>query len=273
MKKNIWKWTALVLALVLIVFLGFFANSMLGNPVSKWLARRSAQAYLNEAFPGTDYVIDHLNFSFKDTSYHAFVESPTSADTYFSICIDMLGKIRYDTYDSVESGWNTYRRLEDEYRALADTIFENPAFPYKSNIHYGTLEVFPREYIEDPSIPDIPAYALVQDDLVLDKVYDICALGAQAGHLVVYVDADTISFEEAARIMLEIKEMFDSAGIPFYAMNFCLQYPLPADGPRPDGDIRVEHFPYSELYEDGLEGRVEAAHHALQAYYDSLDSK
>ena len=273
MKKKILKWTALVLALALLGFLGFFANAMLGNPISKLLADRAAERYLQERFPGTDYVIDHTNFSFKDSCYHAFVESPTSTDTYFSVCIDMLGKIRYDTYDSVESGWNTYTRLEEEYRALCKTIFENPVFPYPSNILYGRLEVFPREYIDDPSVPDIPDYALVQDDLILDKVYDIHALGRQAGRLVVHVDSDTITFAEAARIMLEIRQTFDDAGIPFRAMDFCLQYPLPEEGPRPDENVWVEDFPYEDIFAEGLEQRIADAHYALQEYYNSMGWK
>ena len=273
MKKKILKWIALIAALALIGFIGYFANSMLGNPVSKWLAQRSARIYLETEFPGTDYYIDHTNFSFKDTCYHAFVESPSSVDTYFSVCVTMLGQVRYDTFDSVESGWNTYRRLEEEYRALTDTIFENPAFPYQSNILFGTLEMQLREAFEDPNVTDIPDYAMVIDELVRDKVYDIAQLGAQAGHLIVYVDTDSITYEEAARIMLEIREMFDEAGIPFRAMDFTLQYPLPEEGPRPDGDIRVEHFPCEEIYEEGLVQRIEKAHKELQAYYDSRDGK
>ena len=267
MKKKFWKWLALIIALVLIGYLGYFANSMLGNPISERLAANAAEKYLQTQFPGTDYFIDHINFSFKDSCYHAFVESPTSVDTYFSICITMLGEVWYDTFDSVESGWNTYRRLEEEYRALTDTIFDNPAFPYQSNILFGTLEMQHKEALEDPDITDIPDYAMVIDELVLDKVYDIGQLGAQAGRLVVYVDTDTITFQEAARIMLDIKKMFDDAGIPFYAMDFTLQYPLPEEGMRPDGDIRVEDFLYTDLYEEGLVQRLEQAHDALNAYY------
>lgn len=273
MKKKFWKLLALTVAAALIVYLAFFANSMLGNPISKWLAENSTEAYLEKHFPDTDYYIDRIAFSFKDTCYHAFILSPSSVDTSFSVTIDMLGKVRYDTFDSVTSGWNTARRLDDEYRELTDTIFESPLFPYQSNIAYGTLEIYPREYIEDPDIPDIPDYTLTQDDLVLDRIYDIRELGAQAGHLIVYVDTNTISFDNAARIMLEIKEVFDGAGIPFYAMDFCLQYPLPTEGLRPDGDVRVEDFLYTEIYEDGMAQRLEDAHRALEAKYDALEGK
>lgn len=273
MKKRILKWVALVIALSLLAFLGYFANSMLGNPISKWLATQSAENYLQEHFPGTDYCIERIAFSFKDSCYHAFVESPSSVDTYFSVCIDQLGQVRYDTFDSVESGWNTYVRLEEEYRELTDTVFESPLFPYSSNICFGSLEVIPREALEDPHVTGIAPYALIQNDLVLDKVYDIRELGAQAGHLIVYIDTDEISFEQAAAVMLDVRARFDSAGIPFRAMDFCLQYPLPEEGPRPDGDIRVEHFLYEDIYEEDLPRRLEEAHYATQAYYDALDGK
>ena len=56
MTKRILKIGALVLALCLLAGIGWFANGLLGNPVSRWLARHSAEAYLAEVYPGTDYV-------------------------------------------------------------------------------------------------------------------------------------------------------------------------------------------------------------------------
>ena len=53
------------------------------------------------------YYIDHISYSFKDGNYHAFVRSPSSMDTAFTLSLNMLGSLRGDTYDNVLSGWNT----------------------------------------------------------------------------------------------------------------------------------------------------------------------
>ena len=129
MKKRTLKIIAAVTAFVILGGLGWFANAMVGNPVSKMLAARAAEKHLEETYAGTDYYIERISFNFKDGNYHAFIKSPTSMDTEFSLSITMLGELQLDTYEDVADGFNTARRLEQEYRKLADTIFENPSFP------------------------------------------------------------------------------------------------------------------------------------------------
>ena len=273
MKKRTLKIIAAVTAFVILGGLGWFANAMVGNPVSKMLAARAAEKHLEETYAGTDFYIERIVYSFKDGSYHAFVKSPTSIDTEFSLSITMLGEIRLDTYEDVLDGFNTARRLDGEYRALTDTIFENPSFPYGCDIGFGTLEIYPEEALHDPNANDVPAYAINQSMLILDKIYDIRELGRQAGHLIVYVESDTVTIEKAAEIMLSIKTMFDDAGVPFVAMDFTLQYPLPEEGMRPDGEVSVEGFLYDAIYEDGMIERVVEADRALKAYYAEQDAK
>ena len=273
MKKRTLKIIAAVTAFVILGGLGWFANAMVGNPVSKMLAARAAEKYLEETYAGTDFYIERIAYSFKDGSYHAFVKSPTSIDTEFSLSITMLGEIRLDTYEDVLDGFNTARRLDGEYRALTDTIFENPSFPYGCDIGFGTLEIYPEEALHDPNANDVPAYAINQSTLILDKIYDIRELGRQAGHLIVYVESDTITVEKAVEIMLGIKTIFDDAGVPFVAMDFTLQYPLPEEGMRPDGEVSVDGFLYDAIYEDGMIERVAEADRALKAYYAEQDAK
>ena len=52
-----------------------------------------------------------------------------------------------------------------------------------------------------------------------------------------------------------------------------LQCPLPAEGPRPEGQIGVADFPYDEIYEDGMPVRVSEADKALKAYYAEQDAE
>lgn len=273
MKKKTLKVLAAVTAFAILAGIAWFANAMVGNPVSKLLAERTAEKHLEDTYAGTDYYIERTAYSFKDGNYHVFIKSSTSIDTSFSLTITMLGKLRLDTYDSVLDGFNTARRLENEYRNLTDTVFENPAFPYTCHISYGTLEIYPQEAFDDPNVDDIPSYAINQSTLVLDGVYDIRELGRQAGHLIIYVESDTVTIEKAAEIMHEIKEIFDDAGVPFVAMDFTLWYPRPEEGQRPDGEVSVADFPYDAIYEDGMIDRVEKADKALKAYYAEQDAK
>lgn len=273
MKKKIFKIVALITAIILIIGLGYFANALLGNPVSKMLATNTAKKYLTETYSNTDYYIERIAYNFKDGNYHVFIKSPTSIDTEFSLYITLFGKLRLDTYEDVLNGFNTARRIEYDYRELTDTIFEHPSFPYTCHISYGTLEIYPEEAIANSNVNDIPFYAINQNELELDKIYDIKELGQQAGHLIIYIENDTVTLEKATNIILDIKSIFDNAGIPFKAMDFTLQYPRPEDGKRPEGEISIANFPYEKIYEDGMIERVQEADKVLRAYYEEQDKK
>lgn len=272
MKKKVLKIAALILAIALIVGLAWTANSLVGNPISEMLAEKAADAYLETHFPNTDYYIEKLGFSFKFVGYYAHIRSESSMDTQFSLNIDMLGNVFFDTYDSVTRGFVTGERVNQEYRDLTDQIFESPSFPYRDGICYGHLEIQSRQALEDPNV-FIPEYSLFYEDFILDHIYDARELGARAGILTVYVDSDTLTYEEAARIMLFIRSEFDNANIPFRAIDFMLQYPLPEEGPRPDEAIWFENFQYEEIYEEGLKDRIAEADAARKAYYAQLDEK
>ena len=272
MKNNGLRIIAVILALVMIGGLCFVANALNGNPVSALLAKRTAKAYLEDTFPHTDYYVEGIGYNFKDGNYYAHIRSESSIDTQFSLHITMLGQLRYDTYDSVTDGCVTAQRLDMEYRDLADTIFEAPDYPYKEEIGwgFGSLEIYPPEAFIHAEENEVPTYAIDQSTLVIDKIYDIRELGRQAGRLTVYVDSDTVSVERAAEIMLDIKNLFDEAGVSFYRMDLVLQYPKPEEGPWPEEDIRAE-LVNEEIYPEGLEDRIQESHDQIYAYFAELD--
>ena len=57
MKNRVLRIIAFVVAAGMIITLGVFANSMVGNPISKLLAQKSAEKYIAETYPGSDYTI------------------------------------------------------------------------------------------------------------------------------------------------------------------------------------------------------------------------
>ena len=276
MKWNLKRVLALSTALVLIGGGAWFANALNGNPLSKMLAKSTAERYLAENYGDTDYYIDCVSYNFKDGNYHAFVRSPSSEDTTFTISLTMLGSLQGDTYDNVLSGWNTALRLDEEYRALADRVLEDPAFPYQCHIGYSRLEIYPAELLNSPeAAPEAPGsgYTLNQDELILDHIYDIPELGRQAGHLILYLEEEPVTFEAAADIMLDLKARFDEAGVPFAAMDLILLPPRSEDGQRPDGEIRVESFPCDAIIPDGLANRIREADQELKDYYAKEDAE
>ncbi|MBR5517290.1 MAG: hypothetical protein IKU53_04885 [Firmicutes bacterium] len=272
MKKKYLKIVALVVALCLIAGLLLFANALLGNPVSKMLATNTATKYVEETYQGTDYYIEDVSYSFKDGYYHAFVKSPTSIDTQFSLYINMFGNLSRDTYEDVDSGFVTAQRLDTEYRNLTDTVFASAAFPTGADITFGALEIHPEEYLNNPEFYDIPPYSLNQTELEKDKIYDIKEIGSKAGHLTVHIKSDQVTVENASQILLAIKEQFDSAGIPFVAIDFKLQSST-EEGTAGEQYIGVANFLSEDIYEVGLLERVEKADQELKAFYAKLDKE
>src|SRR5690554_5034414 len=132
--KNTIKIIAGITAITLISILLFVANGLLGNPVSKALAEQSASKYIEKTYPNSDLKVERVNYSFKTGAYFAFVKSQTSIDTHFDVDISLAGKILRDSYENyVLSGWNTWQRIDLEYRTMVDRVFQAPDFPYVSH--------------------------------------------------------------------------------------------------------------------------------------------
>ena len=70
-----------------------------------------------------------------------------------------------------------------------------------------------------------------------------------------------------------IRAQFDNANIPFRAIDFVLEMPLPEEGPRTEDGIQIEDFRYEEIFEARFADRIEEAHAELMAYYDAQDDK
>ena len=272
MKKKVLKIAAFVFAIALIVGVCIFANALVGNPISKALATNTAEKHLEENYADRDFEIERVTFSFKDGYYHAFVYSPSSIDSEFNILVDMWGKLRYDTYeDRVLSGGNTADRISRDYRATVDKVLDSQAFPYNEHIGYGDFDFYPRVHLEQYSVPE---YALITEDLTLDAFYDVNELGAKHGKLTIYIDDDMVSYEKMSEILLDIRRIFDDAGVKFYVIECVLEYQKNEDSSRKkEGRVEVREFLYSDIYEDGMVERVKASDEAARAYYDEQDAE
>ena len=272
MKKRILKIAAFVFAIALIVGVCVFANGLVGNPISKAVATNTAEKHIEENYADKDFEIERVTFSFKDGYYHAFIYSPSSIDSSFTLMIDMWGKLRYDTYeDRVLSGGNTADRISRDYRAVVDKVLDSQAFPYNEHIGYGDFDFYPRVHLEEYSVPE---YALITEDLTLDAFYDVNELGAKHGKLTIYIDDDTVSYDRLAEILLDIRRIFDDSGVKFYVIDCVLEYQKNEDSSKKqEGRVEVREFLYADIYEDGMVERVKASDEAANAYYAEQDAE
>ena len=261
------KFIALTVAVAMLLGGGLVANALFGNPLSKALAKHSARQYLDDRFSATDLEITDVSYSFKDGYYYVYVESSSSIDTHFVMLMNSFGQLKFDYSEYVRSGRNTADRIDAGYRAKVDAVLNSPEFPYFVSIGFGEI-VF-----EMPADIDTVSYALDMSELVLDKEYDVNELGALAGKLTVYIEDETVSVERLSQILLGIRDVFDAAGVRFYAITCVLEYPVSDDGISAPGHLEVNEFLYSDIYEQGLIERVEEASRLDEIYLEQIYKK
>ncbi len=265
MKRRVIKIIACVLGAALLLTLAVFAVAFFGNPVSGAIARRSARQLLSRAHPGSDYVVKDGGYNFKTGGYWVHIESPSSPDGAFSVYTDGLGRYRFDTFEEmVTRRGNTARRLDAAYRAAGDAVFNAPDFPFDTDVEF--LELMFRD-------SDYP-YAIPPEELELDGEYDIAALGAQAGRLVIYFMDRDLSPERLAELLPAVKARLDAAGVPFRTVDAVLRRPKPEDGsPWDPEQLNILDFPSEDLDAPDLAERIAAADEEARAYYAKLDEE
>lgn len=251
---------------ILVALMLWVANGFLGNPVSKFIANKSAIRYIEKTYPEMDLELGEPKYNFKNGRYNIPVNSSGSIDTSFSIDVSLIGKIKNDSYENyVLSGFNTWQRINREYREIVNNLFESQKFTYKTNIYFGEIKI--KEESEDSFGP---SYGLNLERLALDKIYDIGKIASEAGHLVVYLEDEELNAGRASEILLDIKNLFDSENIPFYAVDISLEKPI-EEGEKNQETFKVREFLYSDIYEKDLDARVGEAARELEKYYKKQD--
>lgn len=240
MKKKFLKIGAFVLAIILTFGLGYIVNGLLGNVVSEFLAKKSAKEYIAKEYKGTDYYIEGVFYDMKAAGYSAEVVSPSSEDSYFTLTINMTGKVLYDTYDyCVKQKGNTAYRVSSEYEERIDEVFDESEFSFKYSYVNSELD-----------------HDLIKDDLELDKKYDIDKLGKKAGHITVSIIDKKQTTKKAAEYMLEIKEVLKKSDVSFYSIDISINYSENYDEVNSKNDIYIRDFLYKNIKEKGLEKRI-----------------
>lgn len=246
--KVIHKLTLAVLLMVLLLPVVF----LFGNPLSYALIYLRGNAYLEDTYPELDVKVSDISYDFKRGGYVTEAASPTSRDTHFQLYTDWFGNISADQYHYVTSGINTAERIGRDYRALADSILDSGEFPWPQSIAYGELTFRGGNEVSSAELD----YGMDFASLELDKAYNIQALGAAHGRLVLYLHDEQISVERAADLLLELKEYLDEKGLPFHGIHFTLCQPLNDQGQNTGDQLQLVDFLYEDIYEEGLTERI-----------------
>ena len=215
------KIIALTLGLALVGGLLYFANGLIGNPLSKIVAKHSVSNYIDENYGALNLEITDFNFNFKTGGYYANCQSTSSRDTVFSINVDSFGNIGYDTYESeVLERYSTFRRLDSELRHIGDAMF-------RENLDHNVVHsIF---HLDSNS-------GNMQDLLIPNMELDINnpPLPLVAS---VTVDDPDVSYDKMAEILVDMADLCEFKNIPvdFYS-------------------IRIE-FDRLDSVEDGAEAR------------------
>ncbi len=258
MKKKILKMLAFSLAVCLLIAVVLFANLMLGNPVSKALAQKNVQEYLSLHHAGEGYEIESIVYNWYNTEYIVKCAVPGSLDLNFQMDADCMGNIKSTTYENdILLHGNIKQRLNHSYFELYDAEMNSLSFSFDLFLTH-----FSFAFVSDEDTADSgkPSFALYTEELQPDYNYDIRQLAAECGHLTVICRDEEISVKRLCEILLELKNVADAAGIPFYVIDCMLhQSDLSDEAKDKLSPIEVFDFLYNDIYEDGLEERVRLA--------------
>ena len=179
MKIILYTALAILLAIALFIVLSFY-----GNPISKIMAEKAADQYLETHHRDLDLVHERAYYNFKDGTYVVELWDKNSIDTKFTLEYDSFGKMKRDTFD--DRLFNTFRRYMGFLDDLADEIAKDSGLDFVIWLRpdddtdyrdYLTLDQdFDRDNLPSKVTAGFKAYAEKPslDDLMngLKKVYE-----------------------------------------------------------------------------------------------------
>lgn len=258
MKRNIKKILAGVVAITLIIFLLALANSLVGNPISQALAKKTAGKYIVENYNDLDLEIGECSYNFKFKRYQVFVTSPTSIDTRFSISFNSYGAVISDDYEyEVANNFTTLRRLEDELREIAKDII-GPKLDY--DIEYISL-------------------SFVEGDDFLMKLKRDMTFDVQHPPLPLTINIDLfsneVSYDKMAEIMKDLNALLIAQGIPVVEYNIQIipmgnKLQREDRGASSEDSLSISNFPAERIDEENLALVMEVFE---KARIDEMDDK
>ncbi len=259
--NRVFKCVALMVAFALILGILYIVSLFTGTPWG-WINAIIVGHQTMEEYKDENYRIAGMGYGYKFGDYYIRMSTPDHIDGDFTVTID--GSVISNDYEQrVIKRQNTANRLREEYRESSGTLIDDFEKKYglQINVKMSGSIIFADGAIYNYSETDIPSPdAIMQADLVLDKEYDVSEIAKTNGYIRLSIINEERSFERAAELLLNFKEMADERGIAFYAINLDMYAPSIDNGWGPEERIDAPCFLYSDIYEEGLADRIEAAH-------------
>ena len=209
-KKFNFKKFFIGLGIVCAIFLLFFYIAFFGNPISRLLADRAADKYIETHYKDLDLNRDEIFYNFKDGYYTVRLSSKKSKDTKFYLGFDSFGKIKADTYDSIL--FNTAIRLSDELNAYGKSLEKKYNFPYEISL---------------ATVNDN-----IEEKLILDQEFDFNNfkedINAQA-----FGYTKKPSLEEGLDILYDLQKIMDKTFLKVTKYSIIL---IPEENKKPEGE-------------------------------------
>lgn len=98
-KKKIIISIAVVLVVCISMVVGLLLNEVFGNPVSKFLVKRSVSEHLENNYSDSDFIIEKVVYDFKNMEYCVKIVSSSDPNQHFYITADSMGQNIDDDYD------------------------------------------------------------------------------------------------------------------------------------------------------------------------------
>jgi len=252
---------------VLATFVLFVVMSFTGNPVSLILSKNTAKQVVEEKYSDMDLTVGKPYYNFKMGDYSTYIYKKGSDDIHFYVYTNGWGKYISDAYESdVLGGYNTYLRIEDEYRNYVKNALDSEGCPYEFEIGYGG-------FVVDGACDRVQIPYFNVSQLEIDKKYDVAELGKQYGRLVIYVADEDVSVDNAKKVLKEIAEYLDTKDIQYYSVDFVLQHYKNEDGTLNQEAINILDITKEDIFASDYEARFEQAVKATEEYYTAQDNE
>lgn len=229
-------------AVLLIIFLLILTMGFTGNPISKVLATRTADKYIEENYSDLDLKREETVYEFKRGYYIVKYYNKNSKDIHFGIETDYLGRITYDGYEGVVlSKWNTIVRLNDEFGVYVEQIV-------RDNLDYDFNMIIADTFGDEENEEKISQLEIDMnidmENIPLDK------------YLTIYIYEENRTWTRVAEVMLELDELMEEYNLNIRSYSVVLEEPREEEAPAGDG-LGIYEFPKELLDSEDLPKALE----------------
>ena len=196
-------------------------TDLTSSQVASKIIDPKAEAYISQAYPDNDFILEDAYYVFKDNCYRVKVKSRSSQDTCFSLDFDYQSyELVSDGYEiSVLSGANTRARVLSDYTFLVDDCFSAVTHSYHVDSDFCV-------YSENVSTTGyFSPNGLDSKTLIVDKDYDAAELGSAYGYLTLtaVLSKEEVNIHSALDILKEADQLLTERSIGYYLIEITIK--------------------------------------------------